>query len=124
MNLRARPLASESLQKRIRRLRQENGLTLQAVATKVGGITPAAVSHWESGRTEPTPDKLRLLAKALKVSESELKGASPSRSAPRPTKDVFSQIDEIVADAERRIAEAMGRPASEVTVSYTVGRRS
>ena len=89
----------------------------------VGGITAAAVSHWESGRTEPNPDNLRLLAKALGVRVQELKGATAKRVTQQRQSDVNAEIDSILADAERRIAALIGRPREQVTVSYTISRR-
>ena len=73
---------AESLGVRIKRLRQERELTLQAVADELG-LTPAAISHWESGRITPKPKKLHELAKALSVSVGELTGTKAQTATMR-----------------------------------------
>lgn len=115
---------AEALKDRIRRLRKVRGLTLQTVAEKVGGLTPAAVSHWESGRSEPKPEALRSLAKVLGIAVEELRGSVSNAAGPRERSDDNAEIDAILADAERRIGKLIGRPSGQVTVSYSVTRRS
>ena len=96
---------AESLGVRIKRLRQERELTLQAVADELG-LTPAAISHWESGRITPKPKKLHELAKALSVSVGELTdGKFPAAMMQQKP---MTEIDKIIGDAERQIADKMG----------------
>ena len=116
-------VAAENISKRIRRLRLERGLTLQQVANAVGLHTPAAVSHWESGRTEPTPDRLLALSRLLDVSVDDLRGSAVGRSPPPRQRDDNAEIDAILADAERRIARLLGRESGQVTVLYEYRRR-
>jgi transcriptional regulator with XRE-family HTH domain len=114
----------ETLKERIRRLRRERSLTLRTVADRVGGLTPAAVSHWESGRTEPTSDNLRSLAKVLGISLDELRVPTAGLPKLQRQSDENAAIDAILADAERRIAKLIGRSPGQVTVSYAVTRSS
>ena len=95
---------AESLGARIKRLRQERELTLQAVADELG-LTPAAISHWESSRIIPKPKKLQELAKALKVSVGELTGSINALSRQQAP---MTEIDRIISDAQDRIADKIG----------------
>jgi transcriptional regulator with XRE-family HTH domain len=95
----------EVLGARIKRLRQERELTLQAVADELD-LTPAAISHWESGRITPKPRKLQELAKALKVSVGELTGSAISSAKRQQTP--MTDIDSIISDAQEQIAKKMG----------------
>jgi transcriptional regulator with XRE-family HTH domain len=95
---------NESLGARIKRLRHERELTLQAVADELD-LTPAAISHWESGRITPKPRKLQELAKALKVSVGELTGSSIALVRPQAP---MADIDKIISDAQEQIAKKMG----------------
>ena len=95
----------ESLGARIKRLRQERELTLQAVADELE-LTPAAISHWESGRIIPKPKKLHELAKALEVSVGELTGSHTLSM--RPQQAPMTDIDRIISDAQEHIAKKIG----------------
>ena len=95
---------NESLGARIKRFRQERELTLQAVADELD-LTPAAISHWESGRITPKPRKLQELAKALKVSVGELTGSTNALARPQAP---MADIDKIISDAQEQIAKKMG----------------
>lgn len=54
------------ISKNIKKLRQEKGLTQQALADKVN-ITRQALSSWETGRTQPDLSMLEALSGALEV---------------------------------------------------------
>jgi transcriptional regulator with XRE-family HTH domain len=58
---------------RLKRLREERGLTQAALATKVG-MSRAYLARLEMGRHDPPLSCLRKLAKALQVSVTELLG--------------------------------------------------
>ena len=107
----------ESLGARIKRLRQERELTLQDVADELG-LTPAAISHWESGRIIPKSKKLQDLAKALRVSAAELTGSSASSAPPPPT-----EVDRIIREAEEQIARIMGWSPHQVRLTLSYDRR-
>ena len=110
----------ESLGARIKRLRQERDLTLQHVADELG-LTPAAISHWESGRIVPKSKKLEDLAKVLRVSVGELAGAS-IQSAP-PPHDGSIDVDRIIKEAEEQIARRMGWLPHQVRLTLSYDRR-
>ena len=65
------PPAQHRLGKRIKRLRTTQGLSQQALADKVR-ISREYVNKLEAGHYDPTLGVVRRLAKALKVSISEL----------------------------------------------------
>jgi len=57
---------------KLRRLREKKGLTQQQLAEKLGYVTNSYISDVESGRFIPSKDKLRKIAKALRVPFKEL----------------------------------------------------
>lgn len=56
----------------LRAIRQQKGLTLQALAKKAGSMSYTFLSNVETGKADPSLSTLRRLAKALDVSVSEL----------------------------------------------------
>ena len=50
----------------IKKLRTENNITQDALATAIG-VTPQAVSRWENGETVPNTETLKLLSKELQL---------------------------------------------------------
>ena len=60
-----------SLGKRLRRIRQERGLTLKQIEAKVG-VSATHVSEIERGNTSPTIRALERIASALGVAPSYL----------------------------------------------------
>lgn len=69
----AESAARRDLGARIRSARQRANLTQQQVAEALGVVAPA-LSHWESGRREPSVTNLRKIAAALGVSVAFLLG--------------------------------------------------
>jgi transcriptional regulator with XRE-family HTH domain len=69
---------------RLRAERERRGLSQAELGEKTG-LQPSAVSHFETGRREPSFDNLRALADALKVSTDYLMGrdATPSPAGPK-----------------------------------------
>lgn len=59
----------------IRRLRREKGLTQEALAQAVG-VTPQAISKWETGQTMPDITLLLPLSKVLGIGVNELLGGN------------------------------------------------
>lgn len=57
----------------IRRLRNEKGLTQEQLASRMG-VTPAAVSKWESGQSLPDITMVMPLARVFEVTTDELMG--------------------------------------------------
>jgi len=70
-----------SLGRRIRKIRQDKGLTLRAVQQRAR-VSATHVSEIERGKTSPTVGVLERIATALGVGPAELLDAPP---APRPT---------------------------------------
>lgn len=58
--------------RKLRKLRERKGLTQQQLAEKLGYVTNSYISDVESGRFIPSKEKLRKIAKALRVSFREL----------------------------------------------------
>ena len=67
-------MASEDMARRIKKLRQEKGLTLEQVATVVG-VGKSTVRKWETGMiANMRRDKIAALAKALDTTPMSLMG--------------------------------------------------
>lgn len=91
-------------------------MTLQAVADELG-LTPAAISHWESGRITPKDKKLQSLARVLRVTLADLTGSdSSSGRLATPMAD----ISEILSDAKKRIADRMGCEPQDVELEWRI----
>jgi len=58
--------------RKLRRLREGKGLTQQELAEKLGYVTNSYISDVESGRFIPSREKLKKIAKALRVPFKEL----------------------------------------------------
>lgn len=106
----------ESLGKRIRGLRSHRGLTLKEVADALE-LTPAAISHWESGRITPKGRKLQELARVLTVTVADLRGSGSSSGRPATP---MAEISEILSDAKKRIADIMGCEPEDVELEWRI----
>ena len=60
---------------RLKELRVEKGLTQRDIAYEVG-LTPNSICEWEKGRSEPSSDALKKLAKIFECSIDFLLGIS------------------------------------------------
>jgi transcriptional regulator with XRE-family HTH domain len=58
---------------KLRKLRENKGLSQQQLAEKLGYVTNSYISDVEKGTFIPSEEKLKKIAKALKVSFSKLK---------------------------------------------------
>ncbi len=76
----------ETIHARIRRLREEKGLSKAALA-KACGATYQAVQSWERGDTAPKRARLGAVAMALGVSPQELDHGAPTGSQKQPSVD-------------------------------------
>lgn len=75
------------LGRRIRRIRQEKGLTLKQIQARVG-VSATHISEIERGKTSPTIKALEKIANALEVSSSHLIDLPPAaRSDVQSAKD-------------------------------------
>jgi predicted transcriptional regulator/transcriptional regulator with XRE-family HTH domain len=102
------PSTRERLGVRIRRLREERGLTQRALA-KMMGISPSYVNQLESNRRPVTASVLLKLADALGVDLTEF-SAGPADRLSVQLRDVLADaaLGEQVSDAEiRELAAAM-----------------
>lgn len=97
---------------RIRRIREERGITRSELAAKVN-VTPAAVWNWEEQGTQPRQPVLRAIARVLGVSDGEL--LTGDESIPFERNGSGSESTrEIVEEARRRIAVATDYPIERV----------
>jgi transcriptional regulator with XRE-family HTH domain len=58
---------------RVKKLRKERNMT-QMMLSQLSGISQQAISNMETGRNYPSAETIRLLARVLEVSTSELLG--------------------------------------------------
>jgi len=65
----------EPLPARLRRLREECGMSRSELAERTGLSRPT-IWAWESGRTQPRQSNLQMLANALGIAEIDLVGRS------------------------------------------------
>lgn len=63
---------NETIHERIRRLREKKGYSMMELAKQCGIKSWQAVQQWENGETAPKRDRLKMVAKALGVTESYL----------------------------------------------------
>jgi len=101
----SRAANSESLGKRLNRLRREAGLTLADVAAALS-VSKPTVWAWEKGKARPLPERLDAIAAALGVTRDVL------ADGPEATGEAASIID----DYRQRIAEACGTAPSAVRI--------
>lgn len=78
--------ASTGFPERLRRVREERGLSQAQLADRTK-LQPSAISHFETGRRAPSFDNLRVLADALNVSTDELLGRQPKVQNAGPVAD-------------------------------------
>lgn len=75
---------------RIKQIRLEKRMTQNQLAKKMG-VTSAAISSWEVGRTSPTADSIILLSKGLGVTSDQLLGIGQTEKI---QKAVFTASDD------------------------------
>lgn len=71
--------AGEPLPQRMRRFREESGLSRAELADRTGLSRPT-IWAWESGKTQPRQSNLETLAHALGISAQELTGQDQSEA--------------------------------------------
>lgn len=72
-------MGGQSLGSRLNRLRRENGLTLDQVASALS-VSKPTVWAWEKGKAKPIPERIEGIAEVLGVPASELTGGAPEGS--------------------------------------------
>ncbi|MDE2437229.1 MAG: helix-turn-helix transcriptional regulator, partial [Sphingomonadales bacterium] len=103
LELRATPLPlpgppaadDEAFAARLQRLRKDRGLTLAAIAD-VLGVSKPTVWAWEQGRSRPTAEHMRGLARTLGLDETELAGNRQS-----------ARLQAVLGQARQQLAEAL-----------------
>lgn len=100
-------MASENMARRIKELRQEQGLTLEQVA-KVVGVGKSTVRKWETGMiANMKRDKIADLAKALGTTPAYLMGWNdiPKETPPSPTIEELSEGEKALLELFKRVPE-------------------
>lgn len=107
----------EPLPVRLRRLREERGVSLAALARRAGFSKPSLWA-WENGRTIPRPQSLRALARALDVPEALLApGAGwPPLAAVSADSPASRDLRAIVEASKTQIARAVGIDPARVSI--------
>jgi transcriptional regulator with XRE-family HTH domain len=80
--------SSELLSTRLRRVREERGMSRSELAERAGLSRPT-IWAWESGKTQPRNSNLQTLATALGISEIELVTGRESSGGPVDEIDVL-----------------------------------
>jgi Zn-dependent peptidase ImmA (M78 family)/transcriptional regulator with XRE-family HTH domain len=94
---------------RIRRARLQKGLTLEALAAQLGGITKQALSKYEKGLSTPNSTRLLQLAKALHVSPEYFFRADAIPLAPLEFRKLTRMPKYRQAQVEEKIREHLER---------------
>ena len=99
-------MASQDMAKKIRELRQEQGLTLEQVA-KVVGVGKSTVRKWETGMiANMKRDKISSLAQALGTTPAYLMGwKDDSEKNPPQDKQELSEGEKALLELFNRVPE-------------------
>jgi transcriptional regulator with XRE-family HTH domain len=98
---------SENMARRIKELRQEQGLTLEQVANVVG-VGKSTVRKWETGMiANMKRDKIADLAKALGTTPAYLMGWDDDlkETPPSPTMEELSEGEKALLELFNRVPE-------------------
>jgi len=103
--------SAEGLAERLRRLRQERGLSRAALSEQTGFSKPT-IWGWETGRTMPRKDNLLILSGIFGLTEQQLlfgKDSSPLVEGKKATPEAYARsLKEIIDLSKTKIAEAAG----------------
>jgi transcriptional regulator with XRE-family HTH domain len=102
---------------RLRKIREEKGLT-QAELAQRSGLQPSAIAHFEAGRRSPSLDNLRRLADALSVTLDYLLGREPDPKSAGPAAEkllrefarVPAKDQDTVVDFTKMMADKSKKP--------------
>ncbi len=97
---------SEDFSMRLRKLREERGLS-QTDLAKMTGLQPSAISHFETERRSPSFDNLRRLGDALNVSVDYLTGRLESATPSGPVADRVLRSFSVMSTADQEALAAM-----------------
>ncbi len=96
---------ADTLPVRIARLRKEQGLTLEGLASLIN-VSKPTVWAWEQGKSRPAPERIAGLAKLLGVAEDELLTGRDGNA-----------LAQALSHARSVVAEAFGVDPARVKVS-------
>lgn len=96
---------ADTLPVRIARLRREQGLTLEGLASLIN-VSKPTVWAWEQGKSRPAPERIAALAKLLGVAEEELLTGRDGNA-----------LAQVLSHARSVVAEAFGVDPARVKVS-------
>lgn len=99
------------------RARTAKGLSIAEVAGEVG-VSRAAVSHWDKGKSYPRREMALRLAKLLDIDPDDLQREPVSHHV-SPSENAESVAD-IFADARRRLAAVLGTPTHRVRLTISI----
>lgn len=110
--------ARELLPARLRRLRQERGLSRAALSV-LTGVSRPSIWAWESGKTVPRRSNLATLADAFGISEQELVGgaAAASRADDADRSVTAKQVRVAVQSSKEQIAALAGVKSDKVKIT-------
>ena len=100
---------------RIRELRGQRGMTLQALAT-ASGLSPSMLSLIERGRTSPSIGSLVVIARALQVGMSDLL----ADDVPREDKLIVRSSEARVVETARHVVRRLLREDLRLGVSIAI----
>ena len=117
----------ESFGERLKRLRSASGLTMIALAERVG-VTKPTLWKWETGKVMPRPAALERLAQELGLTAAELmygrQGktvARPADSNPPKRNPEAETLAEVIARSRREIAQRAGTSSAQVVIDIDWG---
>jgi len=106
----------EGLPERMRRLRQEQGLTRAELSERTGFSKPT-IWGWESGKSAPRKENLCVLAELFGLTEQQLLFGDESSSSSAKNSRMSSEIlEHIVNQSKNLIADAAGVKISNVHI--------
>jgi transcriptional regulator with XRE-family HTH domain len=105
-------MKEETLGSRIRRIREERGMTASELARLVD-VTPTAVWNWENNGTQPRQGVLSALAKVFGITTESLLSGNVD---PAKGRRVESTVAEIIENAKSQISKIAGFPLDRVKV--------
>ena len=118
---------SEKFQDRLRKIRQDRGLSQSDLAQRAG-FQPSAISHFETGTRAPSFDNLRKLADAVEVSIDFLLGRQTENTSAGPVAEqlyrdfdkLSSSDQETVAGMAKMLAKKHAREQGEQERTWTM----
>jgi transcriptional regulator with XRE-family HTH domain len=97
---------------RIQRTREERGMSASELARLVH-VTPTAVWNWERNGTQPRPNALAGIARALGVT-TEFLISGDTEQAPQEQRSNTATVAQIIENAKAQIAALTGYPLERV----------